>query len=359
MERDRTLPELVGQAPAFLDALAHASTAAGLNRPLLIAGERGSGKELLAERIHFLSPRWDGPLVKVNCAALSDDLLDSELFGHEAGAFTGAQRRHQGRFERAEGGTLFLDEIASASMRVQEKLLRAIEYGEYERVGGETTVTADVRVVAATNVDLPARAATGRFRADLLDRLAFDVIVAPPLRARRDDIPLLAEHFASALAQELAEDDPDVRFEGFTPAAMATLRAYDWPGNVRELKNAAERSFYRWITADRTGPVDRIIIDAFDTVYRPAASVETVTAGETPTPDPPPRANASAGPVDLRAYLDQAEREWVSHALAANGGSQKRAAQYLALTYDQIRGLIRKHGLRAAGRISRRPAVSA
>lgn len=358
MERDRTPPELVGQAPAFLDALAHASTAAGLNRPLLIAGERGSGKELLAERIHFLSPRWDGPLVKVNCAALSDDLLDSELFGHEAGAFTGAQRRHQGRFERAEGGTLFLDEIASASMRVQEKLLRAIEYGEYERLGGESTVTADVRVVAATNVDLPARAATGRFRADLLDRLAFDVIVAPPLRARRDDIPLLAEHFASALAQELADDDPDVRFEGFTAAAIATLRAYDWPGNVRELKNAAERSFYRWIAADRAGPVDQVVIDAFDTRHRPPASVDAVAPRETTTAPPPP-ANVSNGPFDLRAYLDRAEREWVSRALAANGGNQKRAARDLALTYDQIRGLVRKHGLGSTGRLSRRPAVSA
>ncbi|MGH9159678.1 MAG: sigma 54-interacting transcriptional regulator [Vicinamibacteraceae bacterium] len=357
MERDRTPPELVGQSPVFLDALAHASTAAGLNRSLLIAGERGSGKELLAERIHVLSPRWEGPLVKVNCAALSDDLLDSELFGHEAGAFTGAQRRHQGRFERAEEGTLFLDEIASASMRVQEKLLRAIEYGEYERVGGETTVTADVRVVAATNVDLPARAAAGRFRADLLDRLAFDVIVAPPLRARQEDIPLLAEHFASALAQELAEDDPDARFEGFTAAAIATLRTYDWPGNVRELKNAAERSFYRWIAADRRGPVDRVVIDAFDTTHRPRGSDEAVTPLEAVAPAP--STNAPGGAFDLRAYLEQAEREWVSRALAANGGSQKRAAEYLALTYDQIRGLIRKHRLRAGGRISRRSAVSA
>ncbi|MPZ16392.1 MAG: phage shock protein operon transcriptional activator [Luteitalea sp.] len=360
MERERTLPELIGQDPAFLDALTHASTAAGLNRPLLIAGERGSGKELLAERIHFLSPRWDGPLVKVNCAALSDDLLDSELFGHEAGAFTGAQRRHQGRFERAEGGTLFLDEIASASVRVQEKLLRAIEYGEYERVGGETTVTADVRVVAATNVDLPARAATGRFRADLLDRLAFDVIVAPPLRARRADIPLLAEHFAATLAQELAEESPDVRFEGFTPAAIATLCAYDWPGNVRELKNAAERSFYRWISADRTGPVNRVVIDAFDTVYRPAAAVDAAGPSPAATLEPrPPLSSAPGGPFDLRAYLDQAEREWVRRALSANGGSQKRAARYLALTYDQIRGLVRKHGLQSAGRVPRRSAVSA
>ena len=134
MNDSRQPPELIGQSPAFLDALAHASAAASLDRPLLICGERGAGKELIAARIHFLSPRWDGPLIKVNCAALSDELLDSELFGHEAGAFTGATRRHAGRFERAEGGTLFLDEIASASLRIQEKLLRVIEYGEYRRI---------------------------------------------------------------------------------------------------------------------------------------------------------------------------------------------------------------------------------
>ncbi|MPY87419.1 MAG: AAA domain-containing protein [Luteitalea sp.] len=356
MDRLRTPPELVGQAPAFLDALAHASTAAGLNRPLLITGERGSGKELLAERIHFLSPRWDGPLVKVNCAALSEDLLESELFGHEAGAFTGAARRHHGRFERAEGGTLFLDEIASASVRVQEKLLRVIEYGEYERVGGEATVAADVRVVAATNVDLPARAATGLFRADLLDRLAFDVIVAPPLRARKEDIPLLAAHFAAALAQELVEDKPDVLFEGYTPTAMATLHTYDWPGNVRELKNAAERSFYRWIAADRTGPIDEVVIDAFDPAYRPAATVDMGVPPPAATPEPPPPfTSPSGGPFDLRARLDEVEREWVRRALAANGESQKRTAEYLALTYDQIRGLVRKHRLHPRQRSTREP----
>ena len=154
MQSRPNLPELIGQAPAFLDALQHASEVAGIDRPILIYGERGSGKELFAGRIHFLSQRWDGPLVKVNCAAMNEELLESELFGHEAGAFTGATKRHLGRFERAEGGTLFLDEIPSASLRVQEKLLRVIEYGEYERVGGEETRNADVRIVAAANIDL-------------------------------------------------------------------------------------------------------------------------------------------------------------------------------------------------------------
>ncbi|MGE0408986.1 MAG: sigma 54-interacting transcriptional regulator [Amphiplicatus sp.] len=334
--QDREIPELIGRAPAFLDALAHASSAAGLDRPLLVTGERGSGKELLAGRIHFLSPRWDGPLVKVNCAALSEELLESELFGHEAGAFTGAQKRHVGRFERAEGGTLFLDEIASASGRVQEKLLRVIEYGEFERLGGEATLSADVRVIAAANVDLPARAEAGTFRADLLDRLAFDVIAAPPLRARKEDIPLLAAHFASGLARETGAP-----YEGFTAEAVAAFLAHDWPGNVRELKNAAERSFYRWIAAGETGPVGAAVLDAFG-IGDWGLDIRTTGRSAAPLSRGP---NPKSRPFDLRAALDAVERGWVEEALAAAGGSQTRAARALSLTYDQMRGLVRKHGL--------------
>lgn len=348
-------PELIGQAPAFLDALAHASAAAALDRPLLIMGERGAGKELLAARIHFLSPRWDGPFLKVNCAALSDELLDSELFGHEAGAFTGARERHLGRFERAEGGTLFLDEIASASLRVQEKLLRVIEYGEFERVGGEETLIANVRVLAASNVDLRARAAAGKFRADLLDRLAFDVVVAPPLRARKEDIPLLAAHFAGALANEIGAD-----YEGFTPEAMAAFVAHQWPGNVRELKNAAERSFYRWIAAGNGGPVGAAAIDPFEDAALPPdlAAPASRTPPAAPTPLPP----LEPGPYDLRKRLDEIEKQWTEEALAAHGGNQRLAAAHLGLTYDQIRGLVRKHGLarrraRTASRQKNRPST--
>lgn len=339
-------PELIGQAPPFLDALAHASSAAALDRPLLIVGERGSGKELIAGRIHFLSPRWEAPLIKVNCAALSQELLESELFGHEAGAFTGAQKRHVGRFERAEGGTLFLDEIASASLRVQEKLLRVIEYGEYERLGGETTLVADVRIIAAANVDLPARAAEGKFRADLLDRLAFDVIAAPPLRARKADIPLLAAHFAAQFARELSAASPEIGFEGFTPAAMARLAAHDWPGNVRELKNSAERSFYRWIAGGNSGPVDDVVIDAFDSAYRPVQAPAAPPAAErAAAPSVAPSA-ASGAAFDLRTRLDAIERQWTEEALIAHGWSQKRAAAHLGLSYDQMRGLVKKHQLR-------------
>lgn len=353
---DRRPPELIGQSRAFLDALAHASAAAALDRPLLIIGERGSGKELIAGRIHFLSARWERPLVKVNCAALSEELLESELFGHEAGAFTGAQKRHLGRFERAEGGTLFLDEIASASMRVQEKLLRVIEYGEYDRLGGEETRTADVRVIAAANVDLAARARENRFRADLLDRLAFDVIAAPPLRARREDIPVLAAYFAARFAQEVSTAEAPISFEGFTPRAIAAFAAHDWPGNVRELKNAAERSVFRWATGGGKGPVDAVAIDAFagtalrepgtgnrepEEVYSGEISVVANGEPETGSRFPVPGSRT----LDLRAHLDEIERRLALAALEAAGWSQKRAAAQLNLTYDQMRGLVRKHRL--------------
>ncbi|MGF1544988.1 MAG: phage shock protein operon transcriptional activator [Parvularculaceae bacterium] len=335
MQESVAPPEMIGEAPTFLDALSHASAAAGLDRSILVIGERGSGKELIAGRIHFLSARWEGPYVKVNCAALSDALLDSELFGHEAGAFTGAQKRHVGRFERAAGGTLFLDEIASASLRVQEKLLRIIEYGEFERVGGDATLNVDVRVVAAANVNLPAMARAGTFRADLLDRLAFDVVAAPPLRERAEDIPLLAGHFASRFAQEIRAAYP-----GFAPSAMAALRAHPWPGNVRELKNAAERSTYRWLAAERDGPIGEAVIDPFPTLAEEPAHADA----------PPPlqaSSASSASRVDLKETVAAYEAGLVLNALSACGGNRRRAAERLSLSYDQLRGLVRKHGLDA------------
>ena len=338
MESPRQPPELIGHSRAFLDALAHASAAAGLDRPLLICGERGSGKELIAARIHFLSARWEGPFIKLNCAALAEELLDSELFGHEAGAFTGATKRHAGRFERAEGGSLFLDEIASASLRIQEKLLRVIEYGEYERVGGSQTRIANVRIIAAANADLPTMARVGTFRADLLDRLAFDVISTPPLRARRDDIPVLAAHFASGLAGEIGAP-----FDGFSAGAMAQFLNHAWPGNVRELKNAAERSLYRWIAAGNAGPIGEVLIDPFPSAHRP------------PSPSPAPVLETKTAEFfDLRRELDAVEKRWVAEALVACGWRQKEAAAQLQLTYDQIRGLVRKHALRPPGKSAKK-----
>ena len=339
-------PDMIGEAPQFLDVLAKASAIAPLERPVLIAGERGTGKELLAARLHFLSSRWEGPFIKVNCAALSEDLLESELFGHEAGAFTGATKRHAGRFERAEGGTLFLDEIASASGRIQEKLLRVIEYGEFERLGGTQTHHADVRILAAANIDLRASAAKGDFRADLLDRLTFEVITAPPLRERVEDVPLLGGYFAGRFTSELSAQGYEALYEGFTPEALAILKGYSFPGNVRELKNCVERSVFRWIAAEKTGPVDTIILDPFDEGAPPLPKNLAQSAHEAAPQSPGAPIVQNHAPADLRAFLNGEEEKWTRHALQIHGWNQKRAAKALNLSYDQLRGLIRKHKLK-------------
>ncbi len=331
----------IGQAPSFLEMLGHVSQAASIDRPVLVIGERGTGKELVANRLTYLSPRWDRPFIQLNCAVLSDQLLDSELFGHEAGAYTGAQRRRVSRFEMADGGTLFLDEIATASLAVQEKLLRVVEYGTFERVGGNETLHVDVRIVAATNADLPALAAAGRFRADLLDRLAFDVVNVPPLRERTSDIMLLAEHFARRMTSELKRSF----FAGFGPQAEADLLAHDWPGNVRELRNVIERSVARAERPERQ--LDRVIIDPFiRTQVRPSAVV--TARADSPVPEAE-RLDASAAGGFLaatRAYEARLLRE----ALAASRFNQKRAAASLGLTYYQFRHHLRVHGLLAEKR---------
>jgi psp operon transcriptional activator len=328
---DRVEQPIIGESPAFLEVLEEVSRAAELNRPVLIVGERGTGKEVIAERLHFLSRRWDEPLVKLNCAAISESLLESELFGHEAGAFTDASRQRIGRFEQADGGTLFLDELASTSLAVQEKILRVIEYGQFERLGSTRTTTVDVRLVGASNVDLPALAASGRFRADLLDRLAFDVITLPPLRERREDIVPLAEHFAMRMARELGRS----LFAGFSRSVIEAMHAYRWPGNVRELKNVVERAVYR--LPDEQAPLESIEFDPFASPWRPLDTRE-----ESPRwPDP---ANED---LDLRAWLDEQERGLTEAALAASGGHQGKAAKRLGLSYDQLRGILRKHGIGA------------
>ncbi|GKX54697.1 phage shock protein operon transcriptional activator [Leminorella grimontii] len=323
------IDNLIGQSNSFIDVLEQASRVAPLTKPVLIIGERGTGKELIAHRLHYLSKRWQGPFISLNCAALSDTLLDSELFGHEAGAFTGAQKRHLGRFERADGGTLFLDELANAPMLVQEKLLRVIEYGQLERVGGTQPLQVDVRLVCATNEDLPELARQGKFRADLLDRLAFDVINLPPLRERRSDIMLLAEHFAIQMCRELERP----LFPGFTPLAVDTLMGYRWPGNVRELKNVIERSIYRNKDADE--PLNDIIIDPF--VHTQSAKQKDPLSSEAPLSSLPPL------PVDLKGWLAQQERELVEQALMKSQYNQRQAAKLLSLSYDQLRGILRKY----------------
>ncbi|RFS80696.1 phage shock protein operon transcriptional activator [Leclercia adecarboxylata] len=318
---------LLGEANSFLEVLEQVSRLAPLNKPVLIIGERGTGKELIANRLHYLSGRWDGPFISLNCAALNENLLDTELFGHEAGAFTGAQRRHPGRFERADGGTLFLDELATAPMLVQEKLLRVIEYGELERVGGSQPLQVNVRLVCATNANLPEMVEQERFRADLLDRLAFDVVNLPPLRERRSDIMLLAGQFAIQMCRELGLP----LFPGFSQRARDTLLDYRWPGNIRELKNVVERSVYRHGSSETE--LDEIVIDPF--------------SRSTPSPaDKPHSAALPVLPLDLRQFQQTQEKQLLEQSLREAKYNQKRAAELLGLTYHQLRALLKKHQMR-------------
>lgn len=320
---------LLGEANSFLEVLEQVSRLAPLDKPVLVIGERGTGKELIANRLHFLSLRWQGPFISLNCAALNENLLDSELFGHEAGAFTGAQKRHPGRFERADGGTLFLDELATAPMLVQEKLLRVIEYGELERVGGSQPLQVNVRLVCATNADLPKMVEEGTFRADLLDRLAFDVVQLPPLRERQSDILLMADHFAIQMCRELGFP----LFPGFTEHARNTLQNYRWPGNIRELKNVVERSVYRHASIDE--PLDNIILDPFQRVP-PASAVDAKEKNPQ---------SALSLPLDLREFQQQQEKGLLQQALQQAKFNQKKAAELLGLTYHQLRALLKKYGV--------------
>ncbi|WP_028116920.1 phage shock protein operon transcriptional activator [Ferrimonas senticii] len=355
MPNTRHTDNLLGQSSAFHEVLDHVSKVAPLNKPVLIIGERGTGKELIAERLHYLSERWEQEYLKLNCAALNENLLESELFGHESGAFTGAGKRHEGRFERANNGTLFLDELANTSGLVQEKLLRVIEYGEFERVGGTRTVRTDVRLICATNEDLPALAAAGKFRADLLDRLAFDVITLPPLRARQEDILLLAEHFAMQMTRQLGLE----QFAGFSSNARKILQGYDWPGNVRELKNVIERSVYRHSNAHV--PLAQIILDPFESPWRPNQTIATSDRRATadsngaPAAAAPTAANhsgteseASNGislPLDFKQVCQQHEQQLLKHALMHSQYNQKKSAELLGLTYHQLRGILKKYDM--------------
>jgi psp operon transcriptional activator len=309
---------------------------------VLVIGERGTGKELIAERLHHLSSRWDGPLVAMNCAALPETLIEAELFGHEAGAFTGATKARPGRFEEADGGTLFLDELATLSQAAQERLLRVVEYGEVTRIGASRPAQVDVRIVAATNEDLPRLAARQRFRADLLDRLSFEVITLPPLRHRVSDIPVLAEHFARRMALEL--DWP--AWPGFSNPARDRMLNHDWPGNVRELRNVVERAVYRW--ENQKAPVDAIQFDPFESPWRPRPAP---AFAESPAPaDSPATAAAAAAHdpescADFRLAIAEYEKAILAAALERCRWNQRAAAAALSLTYDQLRHAMRRHEL--------------
>lgn len=336
MERNT---QFVGQSTAFLDSVERASRAAPMGRPVLVIGERGTGKELIAERLHQLSRRWQEPLVTLNCAALPESLIEAELFGHEQGAFTGATKARAGRFEEADKGTLFLDELATLSMGAQERLLRAVEYGEVTRIGSSRPIRVDVRIVAATNEDLPRLAEQGRFRADLLDRLSFEVITLPPLRVREGDIRVLSDYFGRRMAAELHWD----AWPGFSEAAMAALEDHPWPGNVRELRNVVERAVYRWGTWEM--PVAHVVFDPFDSPWKPAPMPR---AGEPKVAEGAPVAPAVTAydqVNDLRSAVDAHEKAIVESALARHRFNQRQTAKALGLTYDQLRHCMKKHGL--------------
>jgi psp operon transcriptional activator len=323
--------EALGQSEGFLEFQEMLSRVAPIQRPVLLMGERGTGKELAAARLHYLSGRWQKPFVALNCASLAPSLIESELFGYERGAFTGALQRRVGRFEAADGGTLFLDEIGNVPLETQEKILRAVEYHVFERVGSAERVEVDVRILAATHANLLDMAASGRFRPDLLDRLSFEVLYVPPLRERTGDVMLLARHFAVQMARELGREEiPD-----FSAEAAEALEGYPWPGNVRELKNVVERAVYR---------SDRPLIS--EIVFDPFAS----SAGPKPAAFPgqrkasPQGADAGsdllAAPM-MTAVLDLKLR-MLKSALERSRYNQRKAAAFLGLSYDQFRGLYRR-----------------
>ena len=332
--------EPLGQSDVFLAFVEQLSRVAPVDRPVLVVGERGTGKELAATKIHYLSRRWESPLVALNCAALSPSLIEDELFGHDRGAFTGAAAERLGRFEAADGGTLFLDEIGLIPIETQEKILRVVESGQFERVGSSEARTVDVRIVGATNADLPALVRQGRFKADLLDRLAFEVVRVPPLRERGDDILLLTRHFAVQMARELGRET----LPTFSEEVEHVLLCHAWPGNVRELKNVIERAVYRSDAA----MIHDVEFDPFaagaHSLPGPHEAVPPLAnLPEMPRTAVGARAESDTDPFTLPEAITALEVRMLQQALAATHYHQKRAAERLGITYHQFRGLYRKH----------------
>lgn len=303
--------EIVGKSPQIESMVEQIRRVAKIPRPLLIMGERGTGKELVARAIHFLGSSSKQPIITVNCAAFSDSLLESELFGHEKGAFTGADSTRRGKFEQADGGTLFLDEIGNMSLTFQQKILRVVEYGTYTRVGGMHELKTNVRIIGATNCDLQERIASGEFLPDLYDRLAFDEIQVPPLREREGDIQVLMHHFAMQFEREI----PAFRGKRFSAAAIKELNRYPFPGNVRELKNVIERAVYR-DTTDEITPSD---------LGLQSPRISKGTSG------------------GYQEQLASFARELIETALLQSGNNQAEAARQLGLTYHQFRHYYQKH----------------
>ncbi len=314
---------IIGEAPNFVAAIDNARKVAPTNTTVMLTGESGTGKEVLARAIHYASPRADGPFVAINCAALPETLVESELFGHERGAFTGADKLKRGRFELAAGGTLFLDEIGELAPAMQAKLLRVLQERQFERVGGTTTLDADVRLIAATNRDLQRAVAEGRFREDLYYRLAVFQVRLPALRERADDVLLLADHFVHALGAKLGKIEP-----GLSQAARDLLLTHSWPGNIRELQNAIERALIlagsELISAEQLG-----IVSA------PAPHVAVVH--DAPVPNVAGRKRADA--------LAEQEKRMIADALRRAGGNKTRAAAELGMSRTQLLRHARRLGL--------------
>ena len=296
---------IVGESPQMNELIQRIRSVAQVPRPLLIIGERGTGKELVARAIHYASPTSDGPIITVNCAAFSDALLESELFGHEKGAFTGADEVRHGKFAQADGGTLFLDEIGHMSLPFQRKVLRVVEYGTYTRVGGHQELETSARVVAATNVDLKEKIRKNEFLNDLYDRLAFEIINVPPLRDREGDILILSRYFLDQFALEI----PNFAGKQLSASALRQLRKYPFPGNVRELKNIIERAAYRDTTNEIT-PED----------------IGMLSEEDMPMLE---------GTFEQR--VDAFTRKLIEDALRDSGGNQAEAARRLSLSYHQFR----------------------
>ncbi len=338
------IPEALGQSEVFLDFQEKISKVAPVERPVLILGERGTGKELAAFRIHYLSKRWQKSFVTLNCSALTPTLIGSELFGYEKGAFTGAGSRQAGRFEKASQGTLFLDEIGTIPMEVQEKILRVVEYGNFERVGSSQSIHVDVRIVAATNADLSLMAQSSEFKQDLLDRLSFEVIYVPPLRKRKEDILILSNHFAARMAFELGHNE----IPKISSKALKMLEAYPWPGNIRELKNVIERAVYK----SSSGIVDRISFNPFNDPYENVLGNRAVQNKKEKelfwVPDE--SSHEEFVLVDqitkkpFKKAIKELEQYLLSKALKECRFNQRKAAKRLGLTYDQFRGIKKKHG---------------
>ena len=312
--------DALGESEVFLDFQHMLRQAAGVDRPVMLIGERGSGKELAASRLHYLSNRWNAPFVALNCAALSPGLIESELFGHERGSFTGAAEQRKGRFEEADRGTLFLDEIGLIPIEVQAKILRAVEYGSFQRVGSSRTIEVDVRIIGATNQNLPDLCNRGMFKRDLLDRLSFEVLFLPPLRERGNDILKLADYFAVKMSRELGREASPT----FSEHVIRLLVTHPWPGNIRELKNSVERAVYR----EEGSEISDLILDPFQNPW------ETKSENRFPRPE---------WPVNLKEEIQDLEEQRLLQALEESEGHQGNAAELLSLSYDQFRGLYRKN----------------